>query len=96
VIPRFLLIISITSAADGLLSWLVAIALSVPLTLLVDNVVGDLPIQTPLEIALSLTVITTSFASIAMHDFLARIVRITRSPCTPLRVSKTSHWRSHV
>ena len=37
----------------GVLSWLVALALSVPLTLLVGNVVGDLLIQTPLELTLS-------------------------------------------
>lgn len=37
----------------GLLSWLVALALSVPLTLLVGNAIGDLMIQTPLELALS-------------------------------------------
>ena len=35
----------------GVLSWTVALALSLPLTLLVGNTVGDLLIQTPLELA---------------------------------------------
>jgi len=37
----------------GALSWTVALALSLPLTLLVGNTVGGLLIQTPLELALS-------------------------------------------
>ena len=58
----------------GVLSWLVALALSVPLTLLVGNVVGDLLIQTPLELTLSPAGVAIWLAIVAVVATIASAI----------------------
>jgi putative ABC transport system permease protein len=58
----------------GALSWLVAVALSVPLTLLVGNVIGNLLIQTPLELSLSPAAIAIWLAIVTVVASIASAI----------------------
>ncbi len=58
----------------GILSWIVALSLSVPLTLLVGNVIGDLLIQTPLELTLSPAGVAIWLAIVAVVASIASAI----------------------
>jgi putative ABC transport system permease protein len=58
----------------GLLSWLVALALSLPLTLLVGNTIGQLMIQTPLQLAISPAGVAIWFAIVSLVATIASAI----------------------